>query len=64
MVLVLVHRLQVLRSVSTATSPLQLARYQCREALYRQFTQGPGKPRRVAFLSVGLASEREELLDV
>ena len=44
--------------------PTRLTRPQFREALHEQFTQDPGKTRRVTFLGVGLQSEHQELLDV
>lgn len=44
--------------------PTRLTRTQFREALHEQFTQDPGKTRRVTFLGVGLQSEHQELLDV
>ena len=44
--------------------PTRLTRPQFREALHEQFTQDPGRTRRVTFLGVGLQSEHQEQLDV
>ena len=44
--------------------PTRLTRPRFREALHAQFTQDPGKTRRVTFLGVGLQSEHQEQLDV